>query len=54
MLGLRFFACSGCETVYADVERPARCPRCGREPVEELAPESGAVDYFTDSGGGDR
>ncbi len=46
MLGLRFFVCEGCETVYADVEKPLRCRSCGDEPVEELGPGTRASEYF--------
>jgi hypothetical protein len=28
MLGLRFFACERCETVYANPPDPPRCARC--------------------------
>jgi rRNA maturation endonuclease Nob1 len=43
---LGFFVCNGCDTVYADVEEPPRCHRCG-DSVEELGPENQAFDYFT-------
>jgi len=45
--GLRFFVCEGCETVYADVERPPRCGNCDGDPLEEIEPEAQAADYFT-------
>jgi len=46
VLGLRFFVCEGCETVYADVEKPLQCRGCGDEPVEELGPGTRASEYF--------
>ncbi|MEF8902158.1 MAG: hypothetical protein V5A25_13205 [Halovenus sp.] len=49
MLGLRFFACDGCDTVYADVEAPQRCRHCGREPVDEIGPGTQAAAYFGSS-----
>ncbi len=47
VLGLRFFTCDVCETVYADVERPPRCSNCEADPVVEINPETQAVAYFT-------
>lgn len=47
VLGLRFFMCGACETVYADVERPPQCCNCDGEPVEEIGPGTQAADYFT-------
>jgi len=47
VLGLRFFMCDGCETVYADVERPPQCCNCDDEPIEEIGPGTQAADYFT-------
>lgn len=46
MLGLRFFVCSGCETAYADVERPPWCGDCDDESIEEIEPETQAANYF--------
>jgi len=47
VLGLRFFICDGCDTVYADVETPPRCRYCEDGSVERVEPESQAADYFT-------
>jgi len=47
VLGLRFFTCDACETVYADVERPSRCSNCEADPVVEIQPETQAATYFT-------
>lgn len=47
MLGLRFFTCEVCETVYADVERPPRCSNCDADPVVEILPETQAANYFS-------
>jgi len=47
VLGIRFFACDGCETVYADVEEPPWCHHCTGGSMEELGPESQAATYFT-------
>ncbi|SIS15948.1 hypothetical protein SAMN05421752_11566 [Natronorubrum thiooxidans] len=47
VLGIRFFVCNGCETVYADVERPPRCSNCDDDPIEEIGPETQAANYFT-------
>jgi hypothetical protein len=46
VLGLRFFVCRGCGTVYADVEERLRCPRCEDEPLEELGTGTQAAAYF--------
>jgi len=47
VIGLRFFTCGACETVYADVERPPRCSNCEADPVVEIQPETQAATYFT-------
>ncbi|ESS04451.1 MAG: hypothetical protein A07HR67_00737, partial [uncultured archaeon A07HR67] len=44
-----FFACDGCDTVYADVEASPQCRLCGHEPVDELGPSTRAADYFAPS-----
>ncbi len=49
VLGLRFFACDGCDTVYADIEEPPRCRNCGGETVDELGSGTQAAEYFTPS-----
>ncbi|WP_435066396.1 hypothetical protein [Halobaculum sp. EA56] len=36
MLGLRFYACEGCDTVHDGVEEPAACAACGADRFEEL------------------
>jgi rubredoxin len=46
VLGVRFFLCNGCDTVYADIEEPPQCHRCDGGPFEELDPENQAFDYF--------
>ncbi|MFB6251257.1 MAG: hypothetical protein ABEI27_06170 [Halobellus sp.] len=48
MLGLRFFVCNGCETVYADVEAPLQCVRCDDGLFEELGSGSQAAEYFAE------
>ncbi|WP_157964830.1 hypothetical protein [Halorubrum sp. 48-1-W] len=47
MLGIRFFLCDGCGTVYADVERPPRCGTCDDASTVELGPGTQAANYFT-------
>ncbi|MCL9815713.1 hypothetical protein [Natronocalculus amylovorans] len=47
MLGLRYFVCGGCETVYADVEMPPWCANCDDDPIVEIGPENQALNYFT-------
>ena len=49
MLGVRFFACEGCETVYADVAKPPRCGDCGGTAIDEIGPGTQAAEYFTRS-----
>ena len=46
MLGLRYFACGGCSTVYADVDTPPRCHRCESERFEEVKQGTHAAEYF--------
>jgi rubredoxin len=46
VLGLRFFTCEDCETVYADVDEPPRCGRCDGVSFEELDVGTQAADYF--------
>jgi len=43
---LRFFACPDCETVYAEVDPPEDCRRCGSPTVDELRVDSQAA-YFS-------
>lgn len=46
MLGLRFFACDGCDTVYSGVEPPERCDDCGRVSPEEISDRLRKDAYF--------
>ena len=47
MLRLRFFACQGCETVFADPEEPPGCD-CGTDaPLKEITDDVQADPYFT-------
>ena len=46
MLGVRFFACEGCDTVYAGVEPPERCGDCGSVSIEEISDRLRADTYF--------
>ena len=49
MLGVRLFACAGCETVYADVAEPPRCRDCDGTAINEIGPGTQAAEYFTPS-----
>lgn len=49
MLGMRFFACSGCETVYAGPEPPHRCDDCHSGSLEEISDKLRGDAYFTRS-----
>jgi formate dehydrogenase maturation protein FdhE len=46
MLGLRYFACQHCETVYALPEVPDQCGNCGRHTLADLSGAGGAEQYF--------
>lgn len=46
MLGLRYYACQRCETVFALPDPPTACGRCGAETVDELRPDTTAASYF--------
>lgn len=46
MLALRVYRCEGCDTVYADVEPPPRCDRCGETAFAEFPPSGQAARYF--------
>jgi hypothetical protein len=48
VLGLRFFACEACGTVYAAPEEPTDCDRCSDGRLAELAAvaRDGAAAYF--------
>lgn len=46
MLGLRYFACERCGTVYASPEAPSDCAACDGTRFAELTGSSGAEAYF--------
>ncbi len=46
MLGLRYYACQRCETVFALPDPPTVCGRCGAETVGELRRDDTAASYF--------
>ncbi len=46
MLGLRYFACQRCETVFALPEAPSECGRCGDARLSELTGDGQAAAYF--------
>ena len=46
MLGLRYFACERCDTVFALPEPHSQCGRCGAEALAELPPDDTAGTYF--------
>ena len=46
MLGLRFFECRRCATVYAGPDAPPRCDDCAGEEFVELTGRSQAEAYF--------
>ena len=46
MLGLQYFACGRCDTVFALPEAPSRCSRCGSGRLTELTDEGTAAAYF--------
>ncbi len=46
MLGLRFFECRRCATVYAGPEAPPRCDDCPGEEFAELTGRLQADTYF--------
>lgn len=45
MLGLRFFACERCETVYANPPDPPHCDRCDT-PLREITERLQEDAYF--------
>lgn len=45
-LGLRYFACDRCETVFALPDAPTECGRCAATPVRELRDVRGPDPYF--------
>ncbi|WP_336327651.1 hypothetical protein [Halovenus sp. HT40] len=46
MLGLRYFSCERCGTVYALPETPSQCGRCECDRLSELTAEGRAAAYF--------
>lgn len=46
MLGLRYFGCERCGTVFALPEAPSRCGQCEYDRLSELSTEGHAADYF--------
>ena len=49
MLGVRFFGCSRCGTVFAGLEAPPMCEECPDGDIEELTADLRADTYFTRS-----
>ena len=49
MLGLRFFACIQCDTVYAVVEDPIGCDVCDDGSFEEITRRMHGDAYFASS-----
>ena len=49
MLGLRFFACEECETVFAGPEKPPWCDSCDGDSFEEITHRLQANAYLTPS-----
>lgn len=45
MLGLRFYVCAGCETVYAAAEEPPGCD-CAAPQLSEITDRLQADTYF--------
>lgn len=46
MLGLRYFVCQRCETVFGLPGPPTECGRCGHERLSELSGDGDAAAYF--------
>lgn len=46
MLGLHYFACDGCDTVWADPEPSGRCIACGTDAVTDITDQLGDPSYF--------
>jgi rubredoxin len=52
VLGLRYYACETCGTVYADVDEPPRCDGCpAGGPFRDVTALLLDDDYFTRTGG---
>ena len=49
VLSLEFFSCTGCETVYADIEEPPICDVCESRQFTTIESEAQARSYFTRS-----
>ena len=47
MLGLRFFVCQQCETVFAEPEEPVDCGCSSRDSIEEITADVQTEPYFT-------
>ena len=47
MLGLRYFACPDCGTVYAVPGDPGDCERCGATGLDPVGSGGGAAAYFS-------
>ncbi|WP_440990652.1 hypothetical protein [Haloarchaeobius baliensis] len=46
MLGLRFFTCKACETVFAGVDEPAVCSECDASRFDEVTGALQHEPYF--------
>jgi hypothetical protein len=49
VLGLRFYACTRCETVYAEPVAPTPCPTCGGEKPRDITGRLEGDSYFFDA-----
>jgi len=47
MLGLRFFVCQQCETVFAEPEEPLDCGCSSHDSIEEITADVQTEPYFT-------
>jgi len=47
MLGLRFFVCQECETVFAEPEAPSDCTCSSHDSIEEITADLQTEPYFT-------
>ena len=47
MLGLRFFVCQQCETVFAEPEAPPDCICSSHGSIEEITADVQTEPYFT-------
>lgn len=46
MLGLRFYACDRCDTVFADPDAPRECGECADGRLNEITHRLQADTYF--------